>query len=273
MSIVINVSFAQDSIKKIDEDRIIAFLSKLPTSIKVSMSVENTDGKSFFEHRPDVRVPSASVIKIPILMALMEKVAKNEVNLDKLHTLTTAEKTGGSGVLMNFAEGKQLTIRAIAQEMIRTSDNTATNILIKEIGMDFINQNLAKLNITKTHLNRIMMDTEAVKQGRENYVNTHEINTLLRLIFNKKVATPQLCDEMLEMLKSCEDTTTIPRNLPQSLIIAHKTGTLDYIRGDAGIVYTNKPFIISIFVEGFQEISSAEQIIGDIAKICWESLK
>jgi beta-lactamase class A len=118
-----------------------------------------------------------------------------------------------------------------------------------------------------------MMDTNAVKQGRENYINMLEINALLRLIYNKKVANPVLCDEMIGMLKKCEDTTTIPSQLPKDLAIAHKTGTLTYVRGDAAVVFTAQPFVISIFVEGFDKEASAEKIIGDLAKICWEGLK
>lgn len=273
MSVLMNTSMAQSVEKKIDISKISNYLSKLPSDIKVTMAVQNMDGKSYFEHRTDVKVPSASVIKVPILMSLMEKVHANEMSLSKVHRLTNAEKAGGSGVLMNASEGKKLTIREIAQEMIRTSDNTATNILIREIGMETINQNLTKWGATKTRLNRVMMDTEAVKQGRENYINVLEINALLRMIYDKKVANPILCEEMISMLKNCEDETTIPSQLPKDLEIAHKTGTLAYVRGDAAIVFTPQPFAISIFVEGFDKEATAEKIIGDLAKICWEGLK
>lgn len=272
MSLLVVPAFAQSSIKQVNKAKIEEYLSKLPTTFKVTMSVESIEGEVYFSHRTDERVPSASVIKIPILIELMEKVKTHEIDLDKIHTLSNAEKTGGSGILANIAEGKQLTIREIAQEMIRSSDNTATNILIRTIGMDAINQNLAKLGIVKTRLNRVMMDTEAVKQGRENYVNVVEINALMRLIYNKKVATPTLCDEMISMLKNCADTATIPRNLPKDFIIAHKTGSLPYVRGDAAIIYTARPFIISIFIEGFNEEAAAEKAIGDLAEICWKDL-
>lgn len=269
MSLLSTLLFAQ----KFDTVPLTDYLAKLPATFKVTMSVESIDGKVYFRQRADERVPSASVIKIPILIELMEKVKKHEINLDKVHTLTNAEKTGGSGILANVTEGKQLTIREIAQEMIRSSDNTATNILIHEIGMEAINQNLVKLGMTKTRLNRVMMDTEAAKQGRDNFVNVVEINALLRLIYDKKVATPTLCDEMISMLKNCADTSTIPRNLPKDLIIAHKTGGLPYVRGDAAIIYTKNPFIVSIFIEGFQDATAAEQAIGDLAEICWKGLK
>lgn len=273
ISLLVNSVLAQSTEKKLSKIQIMDYLAKLPSEIKVTIAVQNMEGKSYFEHRTDVKVPSASVIKIPILMSLMEKVQVNEMSLSALHRLTNAEKAGGSGVLMNESAGKKLTIREIAQEMIRTSDNTATNILIHEIGMATINQNLTKWGTTKTRLSRVMMDTEAVKQGRENYINVLEINALLRLIYDKKVASPALCDEMIEMLKNCADTTTIPSQLPKDLAIVHKTGTLAYVRGDAAIVFTTQPFVMSIFVEGFDKEATAEKIIGDLAKICWEGLK
>ena len=273
MSVLLNTATAQSIEKKFDNNPVSNYLSKLPSGIKVTMAVENMDGKLFFEYQTDIKVASASVIKVPILMSLMEKVQANEISLSKVHRLANAEKAGGSGVLMNTLEGKKLAVRELAQEMIRTSDNTATNILIREIGMEKINQNLMKWGTTKTRLNRVMMDTNAVKQGRENYINVLEINALMRMIYNKKVANPILCDEMIAMLKNCEDTTTIPSLLPKDLAIAHKTGTLTYVRGDAAIVFTAQPFVISIFVEGFDKEATAEKIIGDLAKICWEGLK
>ncbi len=273
MSLLVNSVLAQKTEKKVNKAQIMDYIAKLPSEIKVTMAVENIEGKPYFEHRTDVRVPSASVIKVPILMSLMEKVQANEMSLSEVHRLTNAEKAGGSGVLMNASEGKMLTIREIAQEMIRTSDNTATNILIRKIGMETINQNLMKWGVTKTRLNRVMMDIDAVKQGRENYINVLEINALLRMIYDKKVANPILCDEMIGMLKNCEDATTIPSQLPKDLTIAHKTGTLAYVRGDAAIVFTTQPFVVSIFVEGFDKEATAEKIIGDLAKISWEGLK
>ena len=272
--LISTVSFGQNaSQKKVDVNRLNNYLSRLPASIRVSMVVENVTGERYFAFRPDVQVPAASVIKIPILMELMEQVKQQKIDLNKSYTLTAADKTGGSGVIANMPDGKQFTVRALAQEMIHSSDNTATNILIREVGMQAVNQNLIRLGSTKTCLNRIMMDTLAAKQGRENYVNAVEINDLLRKIYNKKVATQALCEDMIDILKNCADTTTIPRNLPKSIAIAHKTGELAYLRGDAGIVYTKQPFILSIFVEGFGDVKQAEEIIGDLAQICWENLK
>ncbi len=272
--LIIYTSYGQKSSpRKIDANRITDYLSSLPATVKVTLSVESMEGEEYFSYRPSVIVPSASVIKIPILMELMEQVKSKKVDLNAAHILRTSDKAGDSSIIGDMPDGTRLTIRELAQEMIHSSDNTATNILIKKLGMEAVNQNLMRLGSTKTRLNRIMLDTMAVKQGHQNWVNVLEINDLLRKIYNKEVASPTLCDEMIAILKNCRDKSTIPANLPKDLVIAHKTGELSYLRGDAAIVYTKQPFIISVFVEGFKELPQAERIIADLAEICWENLK
>ena len=136
------LSFGQNAPRRVDALRITDYLSRLPMAIKVSMSVEGMEGEEFFSYRPTVRVPAASVIKIPILIELMEKVKAKQVDLNKVYTLQASDKAGGSGVIANLPDGKKFTIRELAQEMIRSSDNTATNILIRQVGMADVNQNL-----------------------------------------------------------------------------------------------------------------------------------
>lgn len=249
------------------KEKINAYLQKLPTEISVSMSVENLKGKKLFVHNEQAKVPSASVIKIPIMIELMEQAHAGKINLGEKYILNSEDKTGGSGIIANEQDGIMYTIEELCREMIRVSDNTATNILIKKVGMENVNARLEQLGAIQTRLNRVMMDTEAVKQGRENWVNTLEINELLRKIYANEVASPQLCNLMINILKKCEDNTTIPRNLPKELTIAHKTGGLPYVRGDAAIIFTEKPIILSIFVQGFKTTEEAEKIIGDLAAL------
>jgi beta-lactamase class A len=248
-------------------DTLTRYLHGLPPGINVSLALESlTDTTRHFYHRPDARVPSASVIKLPIMIEAMTWVQDGRLNPDEIHILTNSEKAGGSGVLNTYPHRSRITYRDLITLMMTVSDNTATNILIRELGMDNINARMTTLGLAQSRLNREMMDTLAVKQGRQNYVSAREMNQLLRLIYQKKIATPTLCDEMLAILKANEDTTTIPRLLPKTMLVAHKTGTLDYIRGDVGIIYAKKPFLLSVFVEG-TTTPDAERIIGELAKL------
>lgn len=248
------------------------YLSQLPATTIVSMQVEAISGKIFFTQNAEKLIPSASIIKIPILVELMENVKVGKIKLTDEHILVTKDKAGGSGRIANMKDGEVLTINELAKQMIVASDNTATNILIQKLGRNNINDRMKKLGFADLQLNRLMMDTAAVKRGEENYVSANQINQLLRLIYNKKLATPALCKTMIDFLLANEDTATLPRNLPKTLKIAHKTGGLTYVRGDAGIVFSKKPFIISVLVQG-TNTENAEQIIGEIGKICYEHLQ
>lgn len=118
--------------RRIDANRITDYLSRLPAAFKVTMSVEGIDGEEYFSYRPTVTVPSASIIKIPILMELMEQVKSKKIDLNAIHTLKASDKAGDASIIGDMPDGTKLTIRELAREMIHSSDNTATNILIKK---------------------------------------------------------------------------------------------------------------------------------------------
>lgn len=257
-------------------DQLTAYLQKLPATTKVSIALESLSPKdaTTFYYRADERIPSASIIKLPIMIEAMEWVKDGRINPDEIHILTDSEKAGGDGVLKTYQHRSRISYRDIITLMITHSDNTATNILIKEIGMDNINQRIRALGLSKSQLNRIMMDTAAVRRGVDNYVTAREMNVLLRKIYQKEVVSPELCDQMLDILKRNEDTKTIPRLLSNSsanapVVVAHKTGTLAYVRGDVGIVYARTPFVLSLLVEG-TTTEVAGQMIGEMALICFQ---
>ena len=250
-------------------DSLTTYLRRLPPGARVSMAVRSlADSSAQFAYRADERVPSASVIKLPIMIDVMERVKAGTLDPDEIHILTDSEKVGGDGVLKTYSHRSRIAYRDLLQLMMIYSDNTATNIFINELGMAAINQRMQTLGLTKSRLNRVMMDTLATRQGRENYVTAREMNTLLLKIYRNEVATPALCEQMLAILRQNEDTLTIPRLLPKGAVVAHKTGMLTYVRGDAGLVYTTKPFLLSVFVEGIPT-PDAERIIGEIALICY----
>lgn len=262
-------ALSQPQSKTALSDSLTAYLRRLPPSTKVSMAAKSLGNKAVaYNHRADERVPSASVIKLPIMLEAMERVKAGTFDLDAIHTLTPEEKVGGSGVLQTYPDRSQLSNRELLRLMMVRSDNTATNIFIHQLGRDQINQRIRTIGLTKSGLNRVMMDTLAAKQGRENYVSAEDMNALLEKIYRHQVATPALCDAMIATLKQNADTLCLARLLPKSISIAHKTGELTYVRGDAGIMYAKEPFLLTVFVEGVST-PEAERIIGELALICY----
>lgn len=257
-------------------DSLTAYLRHLPPTIRVSMALESlSDSSVRFYHRADERVPSASIIKLPIMVAAMTAAHEGRLDLDEIHILTDSEKVGGDGILHTYPNRSRLSYTDLIRLMITISDNTATNILITDLGMEAINDRMQALGLTKSQLNRVMMDTMAVRQGRENYVTAREMNQLLTRIYRHDCLTPALCEQMLANLKQNEDTLTIPRLLPRSetgksYVVAHKTGVLTYVRGDVGIIYADSPFVLSVLVENAGSAAAGERIIADLALLSFK---
>ncbi|MBD3627700.1 serine hydrolase [Cyclobacterium sp.] len=242
-----------------------SFMQQFPDHLEISLRIQNEKGETLFQQQANKIIPAASIIKIPILIALMEKVENKEIDLDALYSLLATDKVGGAGELQHLPDGSGITFRYLAEEMIRISDNTATNILIRAIEMDYIQDWLKENGYEDTQLNRIMMDFKAIEEGRQNYTSPQEINDLLLNLWNGKWLKENSRAEIMHWLKGCADNSTIPSLLPAGTVVAHKTGTLDYVRGDAGIILGHKPLILSVFVENFESMEEAESAIGKVA--------
>ncbi|MEM1328470.1 MAG: serine hydrolase [Bacteroidota bacterium] len=254
-------------------DSIPIYLNNLPESLNISIHAQMADGKILYTKSPDRRVPAASIIKVPILIELMRQAEAKQLKLKEKYTLQESDIVGGAGNIQKQPVGTTFTLQALAIEMIKESDNTATNILIRKIGMTKVNDLLHRQRLTQTSLQREMMDFAAIDKGRQNYTSAEEMNTLLKRLLNNELLSKKYTKKALLILRQCADTTTIPRYLPTTLDIAHKTGTLDYVRGDSGILFLkDNQLILSIFVENFSTFEEAEEVIGRIAKMLYFSV-
>lgn len=243
------------------------YLKELDSEIVVSMKLQDQTGELLFEKNSQKVVPSASVIKIPILFSLLKA---KEINLKHAYTLQPKDIVGGSGEIQYEVPFNEFTYNYLAQKMISVSDNTATNILIEKLGSEQIQEDINNWGLTNTKLNRKMMDFEAIKAGKQNFTTCEDINGLLLKLLNKQLLSKKSGKKAMEILLACEDRTTIPRNIPINVPIAHKTGTLDYVRGDAGIIFSKNILILTVFVENFESLQQAETIIGKIAECCYK---
>ena len=150
---------------------------------KVCVSFYDLNAREGFSIRGTERVPSASTIKLVILAEAMRRVREGELSLEQAITVTEEMRTGGDGVLKELLPGHTFTLREILTLMIIVSDNEATNILIRMLGMDSVNRMASELGLKEACLGRLMMDSEAKKQGRDNYICADDITEIFRQIY------------------------------------------------------------------------------------------
>lgn len=208
--------------------------------------VKDLDNKEEYSIKPEEIHRSASIIKNCILWELFNQANKSQLNLEEKIVVKKEDMVGGCGILKEFNEGLELTLKEVATFMIIQSDNTATNILIDRLGMDNINKSMEDLGLKDTSLNRKMMDTKAVEKGIDNYTSSRDMALLLEIILDTKLISEELKLEMLDILKRQQLKDLIPATFPEDIVFAHKTGGLSDIDHDVGILMLEDKNIIIV---------------------------
>jgi len=190
--------------------------------------------------------PSASIIKIPILVEALRQRAEGRLSLEERVTLMEEDKVGGSGVLKEMTTGLSLPFSDVLTLMIIVSDNVAANIAIARVGMENVNAYVRQLGLRRTVLQRKLMDFEARKRGLDNLTSPRDIADLLQKLATKTMLNPEACERALDIMKRQQVRDRIPRYLPSGTPVAHKTGEIAGIRHDVGVVFAkDHPYVIS----------------------------
>lgn len=202
-------------------------------------------GENYTLNADDV-MPTASLIKLPVMVETYWQVSEEKVKLETTLTLRKDDKVPGSGVLtQHFSDDATFPLRDAVRLMIAFSDNTATNMVLDQIGIPSTNVRMDKLGLKNTRINAKVFKgstTSINPEGTKKYglgsTTASEMVRLLELIETGKVVSPKTCQEMLGHLKACEDKNTIARFLPAGMELAFKTGAVSDARTAAGIAYT-----------------------------------
>lgn len=223
------------------------------------------------EINPEMVFPSASMIKVPIMIEIMRQAAEGKVSLDEILEVNDQVKVDG-GILQELRSGLPMTIRELVTLMIVLSDNTATNILINRFGMDAVNRAMQNFGLHATVLKRKMMDFAAAKAGRENLTTPQDMAFLFAGLLNHSLGLPtQYNDLMLAILKRQQVRDKLPFYLPEDVVLANKTGTLPGAEHDGGILYVPRgPYIISIFTNGLAVNYEGLQLVARLGKLIYD---
>jgi beta-lactamase class A len=227
--------------------------------------VDLTDRRTILKNADRV-FPTASSIKIAVLLELYHQEQQGKAKLDDVYTFDPKDLVEDSQIMAGLTPGTtRITNRDLAQFMVAVSDNAAANVLIDRVGKDNVNAMLRGLGLTKTILRRKMMDVAAARRGEENVSTPQEMVRLLEAIYKGKALNKELNAAFIKQLSTLKDSY-IPRELPAGVQVANKPGSLEGVRTDSGIVFAkSRPFAISLMTAYGRDERAAERAIGAIA--------
>ncbi len=249
---------------------------------KVAVVIRHLDNGEQFAWRADEVQPTASLIKLPVMVAAYRMADAGQLDLRKSLTLAESDKVPGSGILTDqFSAGVSLSLRDAIRLMIRYSDNTATNLVVDQIGLPTTTATMQSLGFPQTELNSKVYrgDTSISPERSRLYglgsTTAREIVGMLEKLHAGTIASRESCDAMIEHLISCEDKVLL-HELPKETKVAHKSGAVSNSRCNAGIVYGPKgPFAICVLTtdnkdRSWDDNNAAQVLIGRIAKITFD---
>ena len=248
---MINYNKLRDAIKNIVDES--------PGSISVTFC--DLDEGEKFSINGNKKSPSASMIKLLIMLTILKKVELGEIDLNEKIKLEDENKVDGSGVLKELSCEHLFSIRELLTLMIIISDNFATNIL-----MDDVNKLGRELNLLETSLERKMMDVGAKEKGNDNYTSSEDVASILKMIYEKSFLSEEMSSLAIDILLRQQERDRLQRYLPEDLKIASKSGDLDNLENDGGIFFTEaKNYILVVLVSGAESNVAAKEIIGKIS--------
>lgn len=261
--------------------------------------------------RADEPKNTLSVIKIPVMVLAYRDAEAGRLDLSQRYTIRREDLRRGSGLLQTFAPELAPTYRDLIAQMIVTSDNTATDLLIRRLGLERVNQMLADLGYRETRLKTTtgqlfrkvweradpglaaLSDREVFKRGFPGdsgaaarsftfqgdstqwlgRTTAREIARLLEQIQHGELASRQSSDEMIGILRRQFYSSRLPRFIGFGAPVAHKTGDWPPHAGnDVGIIYgPGGPIVVAVFAT--QNRGSFVQLEETIGRIAQDLLE
>lgn len=216
-------------------------------------------------------IPTASIIKIPVLYELFRQIDQGLISLDEKMTLLPHFVTGGSGYLQYKPVNlTNLSIAQLAALMIQTSDNTATNMLLSRIGgMDQLNRSLNLWGLKDTTMKNWLPDLTGTNRS-----TAKDMATLLYNIDNTNLLSLRSRTQIIGIMSKVRNTSLIKAGLPDGAQFFHKTGDIGEMLGDAGIVQMpdGRRYIIVIMVKRPWNSYEAKEFIINASRTVYNYL-
>jgi len=212
------------------------------------------DARPFLTLDAALALPSASIIKLVILVGIVRAIDAGRLRWSDELTIAAPEIVGASESFGSARPGSRATVTRLVDAMVTQSDNSAANVLADHLSFAGVNAVAESLDLEKTRMRRHFMDFAARARGIDNTTSAADMGALLLGIergargLRGGAASGAGCRAMVDVMLRQEDRDTIPSGIARRVPIANKTGVLPGVRNDVGIVdpYGREPYVVAL---------------------------
>jgi beta-lactamase class A len=253
---------------------------------KVAVAIKNLKTGEAFLYHADDPMPTASLIKFPIMVESYRQAAEKKVDLDEMITLKQGDKVPGSGILTDhFSAGATFPLRDVIHLMIVYSDNTATNLVLDKIGIGTTAETMERLGYpnTKAHSKVFRRDTSVFPERSKKYglgsTTAAEMIRLCEALQKGELVSKEASEAMLKHMRACDDKDKFPRFLPPGTKVAFKTGSVDASKTAAGIIECGQgPVAACVMTDENEDKrwvtdNAGNRLCAEVARVVFEHYK
>lgn len=245
----------------------------------IGIYVKNLRTGKIVSINADTVFPTASIVKVPILVGIMDKINKGELKYESSFTYKDSLLYAGSDILGSFKADEKIVLKKMILLMLSTSDNTASLWLQSIAGTGTrINEIMTDLGLKNTRVNS---RTPGRENNRTQYgwgqTTPAEMGTLFEKIYRNEVFSATACERMMRCLgRNYWDEQEAISMIPPTIEVFSKNGCVNASRSEAMIVNApHNPYVFCIFTKNNKDVSWAYEneawaMARKVSKILWE---
>jgi beta-lactamase class A len=220
------------------------------------------EGVGLIAANGDVARPAASVIKVPLLMAVYDAAESGALSLDQRVRVSELTSTRYVSIMTAFSPDTALTLKELAALALMTSDNPLAVYFASRIGFERVNEVMARCGCSRAaRMAASFREEELGPANRVNQLSAHDGVRIFQALASRPLYTP-LVGALVNNLRN----NRIPALLPDDAVVAHKTGSLQGVANDVGsVTWQGRQFILAVLTDNQADTIATSAAIAVLA--------
>jgi beta-lactamase class A len=264
------------------KDQISSKLAEQPGDFAVAFK-DLTTGDSIFINEQTF-FHAASTMKTPVMIEVYKQAAAGTFSLNDSIMLKNEFKSivDSSIFSLNANDdsekelykhlGEKRTVYNLVYDMIISSSNLATNMVIELVNARNVTQTMRQLGANKIQVLRGVEDSKAFAKGLNNVTTANDLLVIFEKMANGQIVDSASSQAMIKILLNQEFNEIIPARLPKDVKVAHKTGNITNVLHDSGIVFlpNGKKYVLVLLSKNLQKEEQAKKAMAEVSEMIYK---
>jgi beta-lactamase class A len=227
---------------------------------------------------------AASTMKTPVMIEVYNQAAAGAFSLNDSITLKNEFKSivDSSTFSLNVNDdseqelykhlGEKRTVYNLVYEMIISSSNLATNMVIELVNARNVTKTMRQLGANKIQVLRGVEDSKAFAKGLNNVTTANDLLVIFAKMAHGEIVDSSASQAMIKILLNQQFNEIIPARLPKEVKVAHKTGNITNILHDSGIVFlpNGKKYVLVLLSKNLQKEEQAKKAMAEVSEMIYK---